>query len=508
MSTTRQANLMPADRAAAVPPAPLLSEAGTSSPKPDGGTIRARAVRGSIWTILGYGTSQVLRLAGNVVLARLLVPEAFGLMTLVNVVLQGLQMFSDVGIGPSIIQNRRGDDPAFLNTAWTVQVIRGGALWVAACVLAVPLASFYEQPELAALLPAAGLFALATGFNSTALFIHNRNLALGRLTMLELLAQALGLTVTIVWAVLHPTVWALVAGTVLGGAIRMTLSHLLLPGVPCRLRWDSQAARELVHFGRWIFLSTLTTFLAAQSDKLIFAKTIPFAMLGVYGIAFLFATMPTQVIVRIGSSVVFPAYSRVVREGGNLPSAYVRARRPLLLVGAALITLTIASGPYFVRSLYKPEFHAAGGLMQLLAVMAWFQILECTNGSALLATGRPSWVAAGNFAKLVGLIALIPLGFGLYGFYGAVGGLVLAEACRYLVSATAVRRIGLPGIGADVPFIFLTAGAAAAGVVLASGLTRTGLPDAAVFLLVGATGAAAWAIALYRMPSVRRMFAS
>src|SRR4051812_36532958 len=85
-----------------------------STPKP-AASLKMRALRGSLWTILGYGGSQVLRLAGNVILTRLLFPEAFGQMVLVNVFLQGLHMFSDVGIGPSLIQSKRGDDPDFLN---------------------------------------------------------------------------------------------------------------------------------------------------------------------------------------------------------------------------------------------------------------------------------------------------------------------------------------------------------------------------------------------------------
>lgn len=500
---------------ASIPPQtlakPLTSPDGTTvleaPPQPTHPKARLRelAARGAVWTTIGFGTSQALRLAGNVILARLLVPEAFGLMTFMQVVLQGLQMFSDIGIGPSIIQNRRADDPAFLNTAWTMQLLRGAVLWLVACALSVPLARFYDQPELAAMLPVAGLFALVTGFNSTALFTHNRALALGRLTALELAAQVLGLGVTITWAVVHPTVWALVGGTVLGGGIRMALSHALLPGIPCRPRWDASAARELIRFGRWIFLSTLTTFLAAQSDKLIFNKMIPLAQFGVYGIAFMFATMPTQIVVRIGNNVVFPAYSRVVREGGNLASAYVKARRPLLLLGAALTTLLIATAPYFIHSVYRAEYHSAAALMQLLAIMAWFQMLECTNGSALLATGRPSWVAAGNAAKLVALIAAIPLGFVAYGFAGAIWGLVLAEVCKYLVSAAAVRRLNLPGIRADIPLCLLTALVALLGVGMGASLSRLGLPDGFIFLLVGTTLSIAWAIPLLRQTSLRSL---
>jgi hypothetical protein len=61
----------------------------------------------------------------DLILTRLLFPEAFGLMALVQVFMGGLQMFSDLGVNMSIIQSKRGEDPDFLNTAWTFQILRG-----------------------------------------------------------------------------------------------------------------------------------------------------------------------------------------------------------------------------------------------------------------------------------------------------------------------------------------------------------------------------------------------
>ena len=76
-----------------------------------GSGLRARALRGSVLTVGGFGASQIFRLASNLILTRLLFPEAFGMMALIMVFLQGLAMFSDVGTGPAIMQSKRGDDP-------------------------------------------------------------------------------------------------------------------------------------------------------------------------------------------------------------------------------------------------------------------------------------------------------------------------------------------------------------------------------------------------------------
>ena len=87
------------------------------------------AVRGSFWSIVGFGGSQFIRLASNLLITRLLAPEIFGVMALVQVALQGLKMMSDVGISTAVMVGQRGDDPEYLNSAWTIQVIRGVLIW-------------------------------------------------------------------------------------------------------------------------------------------------------------------------------------------------------------------------------------------------------------------------------------------------------------------------------------------------------------------------------------------
>ena len=99
-------------------------------------SIKKQAVRGTVWTIVGYGGSQGLRFVGNLILTRLLMPELFGLMALVNTFRIGLSLFSDIGIDPSIIRSQRSSDPDFLNTAWTLQMLRGCWIWLGCWLIA------------------------------------------------------------------------------------------------------------------------------------------------------------------------------------------------------------------------------------------------------------------------------------------------------------------------------------------------------------------------------------
>lgn len=460
----------------------------------------------------GYAAGQFLRLAGNIVLTRLLFPAVFGEMALVFIFLQGLQMFSDVGTGPAIIQSSRGDETDFLNTAWTIQCVRGLLLWIASWGVGWPVAVFYGDDRLRWLIPAAGLSALLGGFESTAMHTLQRNLKLERLTLLDLTGQTVSIISIILLALAdraiygpgHPgAVWVVVIGSLMASAVRLVLSHTILPGIRHRWHFDREHARHLFSFGRWIFVSTLLTFLAAQSDRLVFGKTIPLSLFGVYSIASMIAVLPTNAILKLGGAVVFPAYSRLVRrpDFGHL---FLRVRMPLLLGGGAIASTLLACGPSVVRVLYDPRYVEAGWILQYLSAAAWFQILECTNGAALLALGRVRWVAAGNAAKVIGMVALIPLGFHFGGFGGALVGLAGSDMAKYLTVALGVAVARLGGFAGDVLLTALVAGTSALGIA-AGRFIAPRAPALVTFLISFAAAALPWAaVSFWYLTTQRR----
>src|ERR1700731_2281600 len=119
--------------------------------------LESAAIRATFWTVVDYGCSMALRVVNSVVLTRLLLPESFGLMALVATLIVGISLMSDIGLGASVIQSRRGDDPVLLNTVWTLQVLRGAAIFVISLILAPGMVLIYHEPRLVALLPALGL---------------------------------------------------------------------------------------------------------------------------------------------------------------------------------------------------------------------------------------------------------------------------------------------------------------------------------------------------------------
>ena len=422
-------------------------------------------VHGSVWTILGYGSSIVVKFGGYLILSRLLFPEAFGLLAIINLVIIGLQMFSDVGLGLSIIRSEDGGNASFFNTAWTIQIIRGFVLWIVALLISWPVSWFYEEPGLMWFIPIAALSAIVAGFNSTSLFTLNRQLLLGRVTLVELASSISGVAVMVLWAWLNPSIWSLVAGGIVTALVRMILSHLILPNVRNAFCWDRQAVRSLLNFGKWIFVSTLLTFLAFQADRLIFGKLLDIRLFGVYALAAIFVMLLTQAVIKLETVVVLPFLSRIHRTGGDLSAPFHRLRIPVVLWTGFQSSVLIVCGPSIIELFLDARYVEAGVIVQFLAAGAWFLMLESMNGALLLAVGDARAVAAGSVAKVIAIAVLVPVGFVFAGLYGSLVGLVVSDALKYGVSARLIRRAHIQVLMGDVLVTIWLVGTVIAGMI-------------------------------------------
>ena len=201
------------------------------------------------WTTFGYGAVQVLRLVSNVVLARLLAPPIFGLMAIVNTIRTGVELLSDVGIGQNIVSNPHGGEPDFYNTAWALQLVRGLLLGACCLLLALPLARFFDHPELGPILSVASLFFVLMGFGSTAHALLQKQLQVARISVYEIGITFITTVSQIALALITPTVWALVLGSVIRRAATLVASYLYIPGLRAKWLWIPRAQNNSSSLG-------------------------------------------------------------------------------------------------------------------------------------------------------------------------------------------------------------------------------------------------------------------
>lgn len=450
---------------------------------------------GSAWTLVGFGVASAIRLGSSLVLTRIL-PDAtsiYGVMALVYGFYGGLLLFSDFGIGLLLTQNPRGMEPAFRHTAFTAQILRGALIWIAALALAPIFASAYPEFDgLQELLSVTALSAVIGGFCSTSISAFRRRMQVATLAKVELSAQIFGAVVTMTHALLLPSAWSLVSGSLAAVAFKVVLSHWL-NDAPDRIRWCREAAGQLKTVGRWVFLSTALTFCADHADRLVFGQLVTKQQLGVYAVAIIYSHTVGMLLRSLCMNVLYPMLCQAERTSDGFEYVFRRFRRPISAGGGFAFTCLCGGGGALMQLLYEGDFALGGWMLQVTACGAWFNAaLGAPRTQVALSKAKPKYTAAANSGMVVAMAALIPAGHVAFGFPGAVAGFAAANVVRYIVTVVFNRKLGVGALDQDLMLSLRFFAASAVVLWVDQRLQEAGVSALLRCLTVGAIAAAAW----------------
>jgi O-antigen/teichoic acid export membrane protein len=399
-------------------------------------TLKQRALNSSNWVIVSYVFSQGFRLGGNLILTRLLVPEMFGVMAIVSVLLVGIAMFSDLGIFQYIIQSKHSNKQSYVNTAWTIQILRGGLITLVLLGIAEAFyllqsfkifadTSVYSVPELPLIIAVMSITALIAGFNSINLALLNKDLRLKEIGLIDVFSQLIGLICMIFLAYLLENIWALVIGTILSSFVKMLMSHLPSFGERNKISWDTRAVKDIFNFGKWIFGASIFTFFAGQGDRLILGGLLTPEELGIYTIAFFLATAFRNIVHKVMSSVFYPVLSEVVRtRPTELQTIYYKIRSRVDIVVMIVVGFLASSGHLFIELLYDDRYIDAGWMLESLSLATIFVGITMA-GTCVLALGNSRVIMKLTATSSVALFVTVPIAHIFFGIEGAVFAIAL-----------------------------------------------------------------------------------
>lgn len=449
-----------------------------------GGGFGKRLVLSAVgWSLLGYGSSYGLRMLSSIIMTRLLVPEMFGVMAVAMVVLTIVFMMCDVGLRQAVIRSPNGDQQIFLDTAWTVQIIRGFIIWTVCALCAAFIAwgsasgwfasaSVYAAPELPWVVMSIALTSVILGFQSTKSMTSDRHFNQRQLTVIELISQSIGLVVCVAVAYATRSIWSFVAGTLVASVITLALSHFYLKGPLNRLRIDRACLKELSHFGRWVLLSSGLTVLAANGDRVMLANAIDPRNFGFYVIALNFVLMVEGAGGRLFMSVATASLSKIANENlQRIRDAYYRMRLPFDVAFIGSAGILFASADAIVTVLYDDRYADAGPILRVLSfslILSRFGLLH----SLYIAMGKPQYLGLLNAVKTAALFVLVPLCTWLFGFQGALWAIALHGLVMLPVIYTLNRRHGLNSLGFEAAILLIWPVGYAAGLALSTILLR------------------------------------
>lgn len=354
------------------------------------------------WTFISVASRYALKLLGNLFLARLLAPDDFGLAAVVMAVVTGIEALTDVGTKPALIRSHRVDDD-WLDTAWTLGLIRGAGVAAVIALCAVPLANFFEDDRLAPLIAITGLMSLLVGLNNINSIMLIRNLEVKRLTILDTVSAIISYFVMIAWAYVSPTAWALVSGALVSTGAFMIGTWLWLAPRRPKLRLNTEIVRELLNFGKWVFFSSIAGFIIVQGDRFAVGKLVGITALGVYSIGQTWAYALRALIGMVLSRLYLPVASELYRKSDAFSSQILMMRRTVLAALIIPFSFAAAFAEPLIGLLYPGEFEGAGSIMQVLVIGGWFATLESLYKDQLIAKGEPAWHSAAQALSILAM---------------------------------------------------------------------------------------------------------
>lgn len=438
--------------------------------------VRNLALRDTNVVVASVIINNLLRALSSVILTRLLMPEMFGIAGIIASIQFSVAMASDLGFQAFVVRHADGDKPRFLDTVWTIALVRSLLLTALVMALAAPLAHLFDKPDLAPMIAVSSLTFCIEGLASLTLLTAIRQRRILRLSVLELTVMIAQIAISTVLAYLWQSYWALLIGMLCSGILKAVLSYTMFEGARRRLAWDTGYARNLWSFARFVTGSSLIYLVIAQCDKLVLGRVMSLDHFGFYMLAVNLASAPLAFAGAYASRVLYPSYAELFREQcADLKDRYYAKRRLPSLLYAFLTGGFIGSAGLIIDILYDDRYADAATYLRILAITPLFALASNSANEALTATGRISVTLQASVAKLMWLVIACPTFYGMNGQLGIVLAVGLMEVPALLLKWFQMHRAALLDLSQEMMFV------AAGGAGIACGFAG----EAAVAALLG-----------------------
>jgi len=367
--------------------------------------ISRKVVRGGLWMFALHIVDRLFNFVRTIVLARLLMPKDFGLFGIGLIAIMTLTTFSKTGFHGALIQ-KKDDIKDYLDTAWTVHMIRGVILTLILFLTAPYISSFFNEPSATPLLRVLALSELFVGITNPGVMYFERDLVFQKLFIYEISGTIFDIVVSIVLAFMLRNVWALVYGLLARRLIQLVLSFLIVPQ-KIRLRLDVVRFKELFDFGKYIFLSSILNFLLIHGSQAFVGKVLGAVTLGFYVLAFRISDLPTREVITIVDRVTFPAYSKVQEQILKLKEGYSR-----ILQMVSFILIPVSVGLFvlakdFTELFLGEKWMAIVPALKVLVIWGGMRAINVTSYPLFNGVGRPVLGTKIRFVQILFLGAII-----------------------------------------------------------------------------------------------------
>jgi PST family polysaccharide transporter len=406
----------------------------------NGKSLGKRSIRGAMWIGLAEGADNLLRLARNVILARILAPSDFGAMALVLAVCMAFETVSEVGMREAIIQYEKAEDSRYLNGAWWLSTLRGTVLYIMAFVTSPLIGRFYERTDLVLMMKVIFLSLVLNGLMSPRLNIAIKKMDFHKWAAVRNGSGFLGLTTAIILALVYRNVWALVIGYVVEMFIRTLLSYILCPFMP-RWKFEKEHLGALLKFARGMAGVPIMTFIFLRADIFVAGKLLPLAAVGMYSLAVSLSKAPFRLIWSISNRISMPVFSELQNQPERLNKSILQVVRMINLLGWPMTIFAVFFSAEILELVYGEKYIVVAVPFALLVIAEQIRISSVPMVSAYLAMGRPDLNRIFTAARAVIMIIIIVPFIKWMGLTGAALSGITAMSLSYILQLNRAKSL-------------------------------------------------------------------
>jgi lipopolysaccharide exporter len=379
-------------------------------------------------TTFCFAAIAVIRLGSSLTLTRILRPEAYGIITIITSIAFVVELIADTNVTMFIIRDENGEQPRYLNTAWTLQFFRA-VLNTSVLMLCGPLiaSSIYHLPALSTPLRVYSLCFLLSAMQSMAFPLAIRRKQARLIMYSELAAAFLSTAFSIVYCLYSRDYWGMIYGMLLSRIIMTLLSRILYPAIRPIFQFDRGAAKEILGFSKFTMPSSLLTLSLSQFDKIVFLRLFDLRLLGVYGLAGNIASSIEALITKISQSILYPRCAHNFRTNPDTFSLKYYTENAKLFTSIMILPAAVGGAAQLIIAvLYPVGYVRAGVVLQAFMLRAALLSLAAPAEDLLIAAGEYKVILHGNVFRVVGMCSASLSGYYFFGFVGFVYGAALS----------------------------------------------------------------------------------
>lgn len=409
-----------------------------------------------------------LRFFSNAALTRLLAPEAFGLMLVVSTVHFIIAVLSETGINAFLIRTPHATTPRYLNVLWTIAALRGAAITTVIFVFAPQLAMLMGTPEAIWALRIACLSFFLQGIKSLSPIVTRREGVERKNALIDLGIAGLQFPITLAFAFILESYWALVIGMLVSSLMNTAASYLLYPSLSIKPALDKSIFKELWAFSRFIVGSSMITVVVVQFDKVFVTNALPLATVGLYAMAWTVASVADKFTMTFFRTVYMPDVAAAQRRGEREPDAYyhsMRFIRPLAIFACAG---GVTFGHAFFDIVFDERYAQAGTFFAVLAIKPLISAYSHSSENYLVSCGNTRSKFVSDIQRLGWLPLAAFFGFQQFGIFGILGAVALIDLFPALYQHGLLARRGVLRPTRELPALMAIPAGAAAGAAMSA----------------------------------------